>query len=89
MGMGFKGHADRARQLLAAGADPNARNGAGATVLMMAVTLGPLPLIRLLLEHGADPALTDPQGRTALDLVRGLGRADVAALLEDASGDSA
>ena len=62
------------RQLLDLGADPNARNDAGATALMWAVD--DLEATRLLLDRGADPNLRSADGRTALvRLLHGLARA--------------
>jgi ankyrin repeat protein len=55
-----------ARQLLDLGADPNARNDAGATALMWAVDS--LETTRVLLEHGADPNIRSADGRNALVL---------------------
>ena len=83
------GHVDRARELLASGADANIRNGDGATALMHAAHRGNLPLVRALLAAGADVGATDPSGWTALmkavynaDLDRGF--ADVVQALIDA-----
>ena len=50
--------------LLDAGADPNARNEAGATPLMRAVD--DLDTTRALLEYGADPNVKSDEGRTPL-----------------------
>jgi hypothetical protein len=55
--------ADTVRALLAAGLDPNARDGRGRTPLMGPKTA---ESNRLLLAAGADVRLTDDQGRTAL-----------------------
>ena len=50
--------------LLAAGADPNARNEAGEPALYMAIDGGWGD--EVLAKHGADPTLTNPQGKTPL-----------------------
>ena len=50
--------------LLTRGADPNIRNKAGTTALMLAV--GSVEKVRLLLEHGADPNAWSKAGNTAL-----------------------
>ncbi|HEX5109590.1 MAG TPA: ankyrin repeat domain-containing protein [Vicinamibacterales bacterium] len=63
---GLYGSAASARKLLDLGADPNARNDAGATALMWAVD--DLETTRLLLDRGADPNLRSADGRTALVL---------------------
>jgi ankyrin repeat protein len=72
-----------ARLLLDAGADPNARNDAGATALMWAVD--DLGITRLLLERGADPNVRSADGRSALLLAAGrAGALDVVKALVDA-----
>jgi len=63
---GLYGDAASARTLLDMGADPNARNDAGATALMWAVD--DVEATRLLLDRGADPNLRSADGRTALVL---------------------
>jgi ankyrin repeat protein len=86
------GDAARARALLAAGADCNARNGDGATALMLAAHSGGLDLVRLLLDAGAAVNATDERGWSALmqavynaDLDRGF--AEVAQALIDAGAN--
>ncbi len=61
-----KGQYPIARLLLERGADPNARDKAGYTVLAHAVLSGDPELVRLLLARGADPAARMPDGATAL-----------------------
>ena len=80
------GNADRVRKLLAAGADCNARDGAGASALMLAADTGNLDLVETLIAAGADVNATDERGWGALakavynaDLDRGF--ADVAQAL--------
>jgi len=58
------GDSDSMQRLLAAGADPNARNEAGATALMWAVS--DLERTRQLVEHGADVNARSDNGRTPL-----------------------
>ena len=76
----------RVRELLAAGADCNARDGDGATALMLAAHAGRLDLVQTLIDAGADVNATDERGWGALakavynaDLDRGF--ADVVQLL--------
>ena len=57
---------DRARKLLAAGADCNARNGEGATALMLAAHAGNLDMVNALIDAGADVNATDERGWGAL-----------------------
>jgi hypothetical protein len=58
------GDTPSARLLLEMGADPNARNDAGATALLWAVD--DPETTRLLLERGADPNVRSANGRTPL-----------------------
>lgn len=83
---------DRVSQLLAAGADVDARDEDGATPLMHAAHAGDLALVRLLLAAGADVHATDRNAWTALakamhnaDLDRGF--PDVAQALLAAGAD--
>ena len=75
-----------ARELVARGADVNARmtaeprngyrnalNRVGATPLLMAARLADAPLMRVLLDLGADPAVTNEEGVTLLMVAAGLG----------------
>ena len=59
--------------LLEAGADPNARNTAGDTPMLVLLKEGTkiggeLPYLRLLLKHGADPDTRDVEGTPAVIL---------------------
>jgi ankyrin repeat protein len=58
------------RDMLKGGANANARNDAGATALMWAVS--DLARTRLLVEHGADVNVRSADGRTALMIAAGL-----------------
>jgi hypothetical protein len=52
------------RILLEAGADPNARQGGGATALHTAAMIGSAEMARLLVDRGADPDAAMDDGRT-------------------------
>lgn len=56
---------DFARQMIALGADVNARDIFGSTALMLAAGRGKEALVRLLLLSGADPSLMTCRGSTA------------------------
>ncbi len=52
--------------LLSRGADPNASDNRGVTILMRAAVVGNIEPIKVLLRHGAGPNRKDPSGNTAL-----------------------
>jgi ankyrin repeat protein len=54
------------KQLIKAGANPNARNTSGKTALMAAASYGNRAMIKPLIDRGADPNIQDNDGRTAL-----------------------
>ena len=64
------GDAALVKQLIAAGADPNAANAAGATALMWAVPYA--ETLRALLDAGADVNARSGENRTALDIAAGI-----------------
>ncbi|EIZ80900.1 ankyrin repeat family protein [Novosphingobium sp. Rr 2-17] len=78
MGVAFKGHLAIAQRLLAAGADPNLRNRAGQTAIMMSALFDRRAIIELLLDAGADLNAADAAGNNAADLARVQGNADLA-----------
>jgi ankyrin repeat protein len=61
--------AARVRQLLKAGADPNARNALGTTPLLEAAFHSNAEIIKALLDAGADPNAPGADGQTPLMLV--------------------
>ena len=79
-------HEDLAAKLLEKGADPNVQNVVGGTPLMVAATKGSTRLVQLLLDHGADAGAKDKDGKTALKWAQDMHRADVAKLLQGATG---
>ena len=60
------GRVDRIRDLIARGADVNARNYKGQTALHCAARAGFVDIVSLLLEHGAEVDLRDRAGHTPL-----------------------
>ena len=86
------GDVEGVRKLLAAGADCNVRNAAGATALMLAAHAGRLELVKLLIDAGAEVNAGDERGWGPLtkavynaDLDRGF--ADVVQTLIDAGAN--
>jgi ankyrin repeat protein len=76
------GNVQAVRTLVENGADPNAKNGSGATALMWAVE--DAEKTRLLLDHGSDVNARSDDGRTALIIAAGrIGSAPVLRLLLD------
>ena len=69
------GHTQIAEQLLAAGADFNARDVEGRTALLLAsmIVFAQDELVKLLLAKGADVNAVDNQGNTALMLAANAG----------------
>jgi len=62
------GDADRVRELVAAGADPNARGAKGLTLLQWAMLSQQPAGVEALLAAGADPARGSDDGQTAVHL---------------------
>ncbi len=74
--------------LLERGADPNARDGAGATPLMESIQAGKLEVARLLVQKaGAKPGLRDDSGTTALHMAVKSRNAQACRLLLEAGAD--
>lgn len=68
--------------LIAAGADPNAKNNYGKTPLHTATKKGYIEIIKLLISAGADTDIKDRDDRTATDLARRSGHSDIVNLFE-------
>jgi len=79
-----QGDVMQAATLLDQGAVIDARDAAGRTPLMLAVTQHKLEIVRLLLARGADPNAADNTGHTPLQQATKRNLQDVAALLEQA-----
>ena len=67
---------------IARGDDPNARDDAGLTPLMIAAARNKAAVCRLLIEAGADLAALDLAGRSALAIAVASGATDAAAIIE-------
>jgi len=68
--------------LLAAGADPNARQTAGYTAMFSAAAANRRDLAEILIAHGADPALQNDFGQTAATFARERNHTELADWLE-------
>ncbi|MDQ5858388.1 MAG: ankyrin repeat domain-containing protein [Acidobacteriota bacterium] len=74
--------------LLAHGADVEARQEFGFTPLHNAATEGNETIIRLLLDHGADRSARSDSGKTPEDIARDRGRSETAELLRAEAASS-
>ena len=81
------GRLDLVRNLLQAGANPNATSDGDLTVLMWAAARGHAEVVRALLESGADLSAQTRRGRTAVQIATQEGHDHVAALLRE-SGET-
>ena len=85
------GDIDRMSMLIDLGADVNAADGDGATVLMWAVGFGKnnhAETARFLLQMGADAKAVSDEGWTALHNAAGIGEPETVRLLLDAGADA-
>ncbi|WP_431842732.1 ankyrin repeat domain-containing protein [Calidifontibacter indicus] len=64
----YHGHADTVRRLLAAGADPNLRNGRDQSVVAGALFKGEREIVRLLVGAGSDLDAGTPTARQAAEM---------------------
>ena len=77
------GRLDLVRNLLQAGASPDAKSDGDVTVLMWAAARGHVEVVTVLLESGADLSARTRKGRTAIDIATQEGHDHVAALLRE------
>lgn len=78
------GNGDTVRALLAAGADPNARQQGAFTAIHAAAQNGDAQMLEDLLAAGADPSLATDEGKQAIDFATEAGHDAIAARLRDA-----
>jgi type II secretory pathway predicted ATPase ExeA len=76
-----QGNASAVRQLLAAGAAPNARSRNGGTALMYAAAIGSNAVVRTLLQTGSAVNSMNVEGRTALMAAAAGGHVDTVRIL--------
>ena len=81
------GDVDGLKSALAAGVDPNARDGKGWTALMHAADTGYALIVPDLLGAGADPNLRLPDGATALFIAAVHGHSEIVSLLVKGGAD--
>lgn len=82
-----RGETARVLQLLAGGADVDARNGNGGTALMYAALGGHTDVVDVLLDHGARTDLRGSNGWGALMVAAVKGRTEIVRLLLRAGAD--
>lgn len=70
------------QMLLAAGADPNARQTAGFTAIYSAAAANRRDLVHILIAHDADASLTNDLGQTAAGYARERGHSEIADWLD-------
>ena len=76
-------HRAVAERLLAAGANPDARQQGGYVPLHAAAQNGDEALVDLLLGRGADPSLETDDGRSSADIARAAGHEELAGRLTE------
>ena len=75
------GNIEAVKQHLAAGADVNAKDGGGWTLLLQAVAGGHKEIVELLIDNGADVNGKTDEGRTPLHWAAYSGHKEIAELL--------
>jgi len=81
------GNAERVKELLKKGANPNVQDEYGWTPLHEAAYKGHVDVVELLLEHGADPNIQSKNGLTPLHEAAYKGHVDVVELLLEHGAD--
>ena len=79
----YEGDVDRAKALIADGADVAAANNYGSNSMQLAAEVANVDMLKLLLDAGANPDSPNPEGQTALMLVARTGNVAAAKLLVD------
>jgi ankyrin repeat protein len=82
-----RGDSEIVRDLLARGADPNARDRHGQTGVMIAAHAGHAATIQLLIDHGANLNVTAKYGLSAVMLAVVAGHEEIALALARAGAD--
>lgn len=77
------GHVERLMELLAEGAEVNARGPRDSTALMFAAGAGHVDIVKILVEHGADIDAREAGGWTALCHAREDGETEIIQFLEN------
>jgi ankyrin repeat protein len=83
----LRGDLDRAKTCIAEGADINARDKRGWSVLMLAAKLGNSELVKLLLEKGVEVNAKDKSGWTAVALAASSGHKRIVRMLKDVGAE--
>lgn len=83
MSVAGMGLTEAVEELLAAGANVNARNKTGQTALMWAAANGHADIVQLLIAEGADTTAVDQNGQTALMMAATPGHKNVVSLLNN------
>jgi ankyrin repeat protein len=78
----------KVKELIAKGADVNAKDNHGTTPLMFAALMERAEAAKVLIEKGADVNAKDPEGWTPLIFAIRLGQAEIAKLLIEKGADA-